>query len=264
MIMHINSSPTWKRRDAGTLRERIQPLLELELFRQALAEVQRYQGWQTDPESLQQFGRIMHRFAPRSKDRSCTYSFARALYRTAATYSDDPVLDAELQSDVGRAYFEEGRLDDAVDAFEASRSSAPWRFHAHLGLLAIACARRDAAAIRQRCKGLVAAVPGWHANRETVALLVNDPDFAFLRASPALFLQCLGGYPEHLCALHDRYCLEALDGALASFGTQELQDALELTRVVGRTFDSVKPILRRHSCTLLGVSPTSLQARIGF
>jgi hypothetical protein len=267
MTINTYSRPSPGRLDARTLRERVQLLLGLSLFRQALAEVHQRPGWEADPESLRQLGLVMQRFAPRSKDRGCTYMFARGLYRTAATYTRDPLLRAELLADIGASYFEEGRLDEAVSKFETSLALVRWRHHAHLALLAIACAMRDLAAIHRRCEAFVEGVPCWQKNREAVALLAADPDFAFLRASPKLFLECFGGYPEHLRALHDRYSLEALDQALASFDTPdyaELSDPLEITNLVRQTFDSVGPILRSSACTLHGISPALLQARIGF
>src|SRR5215468_3717150 len=51
--------------DARWLRERIQLLLELGLFRQAFAEVRLHSSWETDPEELHLFGSVLHRFAPR-------------------------------------------------------------------------------------------------------------------------------------------------------------------------------------------------------
>jgi hypothetical protein len=208
----ICSSPSSELGDVEPHREQVQLLLELSLFRQALAEVHRRPA---DPESLRQLGLVMQRFASHSKHRDCTYMVARGLYRTAATHTRDPLLHAELRADIGSSYFEEGRLDDAVHELETSRALAPWKYHAHLALLAIACATRVLPAIRRRCEDLVGDIPCWYANREVVALLVTDPDFAFLRASPALFLECFGGYPEQLRALHDRYSMEALERALA-------------------------------------------------
>ncbi|HWU90648.1 MAG TPA: tetratricopeptide repeat protein [Kofleriaceae bacterium] len=242
-------------------------MLDLSLFRQAVAEIEQRVHWERDPESLRQLGLVMHRFAPRSRDRTCTYSCARALYRTAAARTRDPALRAEVLTLIGSSYFEEGRLDEAVAAFEASLSLARWKHAAHLGLIAIACAQRDLAAIRRRCEHFGEDVPCWHLDREVVALLAADPDFAFLRAAPALFHECFGGYPEHLQALHDRYCIEALDRALDAFDTREdgePTDALEVTKVVRRTFSSVGEIVCSSACTLQGISPDSLQARIGF
>lgn len=255
-------------------RERIQLLLELELFREALAEVQRYPNWKCDPECLRQFGLVLHRFAPRSKDRSCAYSVARVMYRAAVARTQDRLLRAETLADIGASYFEDGRLDDAVNAFEASRSLAPWMHHSHLGLLAIACARRDLAAIRRRCEDFVAAIPDWHEHREAVALLAADPDFAFLRASPALCFACFGSSPDQLGALHDQHGLEALERGLATFetredeepeGTFELEDAFELTQVVWDTAKSVAPRVGGQEVSVFRDVPVeSLQARIGF
>jgi tetratricopeptide (TPR) repeat protein len=255
-------------------RERIQLLLELELFREALAEVQRFQNWKCDPECLRQFGLVLHRFAPRSRDRSYAYSVARVMYRAAVARTHDRPLRAEALADIGASYFEDGRLDEAVNAFEASRSLAPWMHRSHLGLLAIACARRDLAAIRRRCEAFVAAIPDWHEHREAVALLAADSDFAFLRASPELFFACFGSSPDQLVALHDQDGLEALEHALATFetredeepeGTFEFEGAFELTRVVCDTAKSVALLLRGQEVgTLRDVPVESLQARIGF
>jgi len=253
--------------DARLLRERVLLLLGLSLFRQALAEIHERPRWETDPEALRQLGLVMQAFAPRSKDRRCTYTFARALYWTAATYTRDPLLHAELLVDVGTSYFEEGRLDDAVNELELSLALVRWKHRAHLALLAIACATRDLAAIRRRCAAFLEDVPRWHASRDAVALLAADPDFAFLRASPGLVLECFGCHPDHLRALHDRYCLETLEQALASFDPPEhaeLPDSLEITNLVRETFASVEPILRSPACQIRGLSPASLQARIGF
>jgi len=213
--MHDHDTPYTEPSDAQHLRERVQLLLELRSFRQALAEVRLRPGWETEPLALQQIGLIAQRCAPHSDDRSSMYSFAREMYRRAAIATGDPSLYAEALTGIGACYFEEGRLDNAAREFERSRSADPWRHQAHLGLLALACATRDLAAIRQKCKDLVESIPDWHENREAVASLAIDPDFAFLRASPRLFLECLGGHPEHLRALHERYCMEALEQGLA-------------------------------------------------
>ena len=200
--------------DVRPLRERVHILLDLSRFQQALVEVHRWPRWESDPEALQLIGLIVHRCAPRSKHRSSMYSFARAMYRTAAAATRDASMRAKVLDGIGASYFEQGRLHDAIGAFEASRSLAPDHPRAHLGLLALACATRDLAEIRRRCKELVEDVPRWHANREAVASLATDPDFSFLRARPELFLECLGGYPDHLRALHDQYCMEALERGL--------------------------------------------------
>ena len=260
---HVPAGPG----DAAVFRARVQLLLKLSLFRQALAEIEQRAHWESDPESLRQLGLVMHRFAPQSRDRTCTYSCARALYRTAAGRTADLALRAEVFALIGSSYFEEGRLDDAVAAFQASLSLARWQSPSHLGLLAVACARRDLAAIRRGCEHLGEDIPCWHANREVVAALVTDPDFAFLRATPGLFYECFGGYPEHLQALHDRYCMEALDRALSTFDAREdgaPADPLEVTKVVRRAFSSFGSIVCSSACTLDGISADSLQARIGF
>jgi tetratricopeptide (TPR) repeat protein len=265
MTTHADSSSPSGPLDVEALRDRVQLLLDLSLFRQALAVIHQCPNWDSHPEALRQLGQVMQRFAPRSKDRSCAYSFARAMYRAAATSTRDPVLRAEVLAHIGASYFEEGRLEEAVEAFASSRSAVPWKHHAHLGLLAIACATRDLDVIRRRCEDFVEDIPTWHANREAVALLATDPDFAFLRASSELFLECFGGYPAHLQALHDRYCLEALDRALASFDTPERQplgDGPELTAVVHRTFATVEPILLDNASSV--VATASLQARLGL
>ncbi len=266
MTTHARPASTSGFLDVEEVRERIELLLDLSLYRQALSEVHRIPHWDSNPEALWQLGRVLHRFAPRSKDRSCAYGFARAMYRTAASSAGNTLLRAEVLTDIGSSYFEEGRLDDAVIAFEASRSIAPWKYRVHLGLLAIACAIRDLDAIRRRCKDLRDAIPGWHANRDVVALLVADPDFAFLRASPALFLECFGGYPVHLQALHDRYSMEALDRALASFDAREyerLEDTSELARVVRGTFAKAGPICS-HAFSNPEIRTAVLQDRLGL
>ncbi len=214
MNMGICCNPSPEPLEIRAIRERVQLLLELSRFQQALAEVLRFPDWKTDPAALQLLGLIMHRCAPHSSHRRSMYSSARATYRTAAASTRDASLHAELLTGVGACYFEEGRLRDAVNAFEMSRAIAPGTHRAHLGLIALACATRDLAAIRRRCRDLVQEIPDWHVNREAVALLAVDPDFAFLRASPELFRECLGGYPDHLRALHDRYCMEALERGL--------------------------------------------------
>ena len=214
MAVQNCSSPCTDVQGAEALRGRIQRLLEASLFRQAITEVRKHSNGEADAESLRQLGLAMHRSAPRSKDRGCTYRFARAMYREAATHTRDPLLRAEVLVDLGTSFFEEGRLDDAVNELEASRALAPWRYQAHLGLLAIACATRDLASIRRRCEDLVEDIPDWPANRELVASLATDPGFDLLRTSPQLFLEVFGGYPRHLRTLYDRHCLEALERAL--------------------------------------------------
>jgi hypothetical protein len=213
MTMHAYPSPSSHRRQEEALHGRVQHLLDASLFRQALAEVLS-DSKEADPESLRKLGLAMHRSAPRSKDRGCTYRFARAMYREAASHTRDPLLRAEMLAEIGASFFEEDRFDDAVDELETSRALVPWRHHAHLTLLAIACATRDLASIRRRCKDFVDDVPAWHTNREAVASLAADPDFALLRESPQLFFEAFGGYPHHLQALYDRHCLEALERAV--------------------------------------------------
>jgi hypothetical protein len=190
-------------------------LIDLLDFRQALAEVCRHPRWETEPLALQQIGMIAQRCAPHSNDRSGMYSFAREMYRRAATAVREPALQAEAWAGIGACYFEEGRLADAAHSFEQGRAVDPGRYQAHLGLLALACAARDRAAIQRVSRGLVKAIPDWHTNRAVVASLAVDPDFAFLRGAPELLRECLGGYPDHLQALHDRYCMEALEQGLA-------------------------------------------------
>jgi len=266
MTTHTDSGSRFGYFDAEALRERVQLLLDLSLYRQALAAVHRYPSWDSNPEALWQFGRVVHRFAPRSKDRSCAYGFARAMYRTAVAFAGNTLLSAEVLTDIGAAYFEEGRLDEAVTAFEESRQIAPWKYRVHLGLLAIACAMRGLDVIRRRCEDLREDIPGWHTNRDVVAMLVTEPDFAFLRASPELFLQCFGGYPHHLQALHDRYSLEALDRALASFDArehEEIEAVSELTKVVRGTLAKGGQICRR-AFSNPAIPTAVLQERIGL
>jgi tetratricopeptide (TPR) repeat protein len=215
MLMHDHSKPYAEPPDVPCLRERVHLLTELLDFRQALAEVCRRPHWETEPLALQQIGVIAQRCAPHSNDRSGMYSFAREMYRRAATATGEPALHAEAWAGIGACYFEEGRLDDAARAFEQGRAVDPGRYQAHLGLLALACAARDRGAIRRVSRGFVEAIPDWHTKRAAVASLAVDPDFAFLRASPRLFLECFGSYPDHLRALHDRYCMEALEQGLA-------------------------------------------------
>jgi hypothetical protein len=252
--------------DVEALRERIHLLLDLSLHRKALAEVRRYPDWDRNPEALWQFGRIVHRFAPRSKDRSCAYSFARAMYRTAAGVAGNTVLRAEVLTDLGTSYFEEGRLDEAVVEYEASRSIAPWKYRVHLGLVAIACAMRDLGAIRQRCEAFRNDLPSWDANRDVVALLATDPDFAFLRAFTELFHECFGYHPVDVQALHDWYSLQALERALASFDAPEpaeLTDVLELTKVVRGAWARIGPICS-DGFSNSAIHPVGIQERIGF
>jgi hypothetical protein len=176
------------------------------------------------------------------------------------------LLSAEVLTDIGAAYFEEGKLEDAVTAFEESRQIAPWKYRVHLGLLAIACATRDLEAIRRRCGDLLDGIPGWHANRDAVAMLVTEPDFAFLRASPELFLECFGGYPHHLQALHDRYSLEALERALASFDArerEELEVVSELSKLVHGTLAKGGQICR-HAFSNPAIPTAAIQERIGL
>lgn len=266
MTMHTDSGSPAGHLAAEGLRERVQLLLDLSLHRQALAEVHRFPSWDSNPEALWQFGRVVHRFAPRSKDRSCAYSFARAMYRTAVAFAGNTLLSAEVLTDIGAAYFEEGRLEDAVTAFEESRQIAPWKYRVHLGLLAIACATRDLETIRQRCADLRDDIPGWHANRDAVAMLVTDPDFAFLRGSPELFRECFGGLPQQLQALHDRYSLEALEQALASFDAREpaaLEAVTEITKVVRGTVAKGGQLCR-HAFSNPAIPPAVLQERIGL
>jgi hypothetical protein len=292
-----------RHRDIRRFRERIQLLLELELFRHAFAEIRGYPDWESNPESLRQLGLVMHRFAPSSKDRSCTYGFARALYRTALNLTQDRFLRAEILADLGAAFLADERLDEAASLFEDSRSLNPWMHRVHLGLLAIACATGDPAAIRRRCKDFIAEVPRWHTNHKAVALLATAPEFEVLRASRRLFRECFGGYPDQLLALHNRHCLEALEPALATFALEnaelehasdpasypdrlpalhdrhclealepalaafgrELGDASVATEVVIEIFNTIaRPILNSPACTLRDVSVESLQARIGL
>lgn len=213
--MHDHFKPYTEPPDVPCLRGRVHLLIELLDFRQALAEVCRRPCWETEALALQQIGVIAQRCAPHSNDRSGMYSFAREMYRRAATAAREPALHAEAWAGIGACYFEEGRLDDAARAFEQGRSVDPGRYQAHLGLLALACAARDRAAIRRVSRGLVEAIPDWHTKRAAVASLAVDPDFAFLRTSSSLFFECFSGYPDHLRALHDRYCMEALEQGLA-------------------------------------------------
>lgn len=195
-----------------TLRERIELLIDLSLYHQALAELRR---WRADTESLYCLGRVLRGWAPHLSHRSRAYDRARASYRDAAALTSEPARRAELLAEIGATYFEEGRLDEAVDAFEHSRALAPWP-PAHLGLVAIACARRDRTEIRARCAALVEEIPAWRTSPSTVAALAADPDFAFIRASPLLFRTCLGGSPERLLALDEHYRISALERAVGA------------------------------------------------
>src|SRR6185436_12116213 len=104
-------------------------------------------------------GSVVQRFAPRSNDRSCAYGIARGFYWIAMDHARERPLRAEILADLAESYFEEGRLDDASEAFEASRSIYPREHRAHLGLIAIACATRELAEIRERCAALVRDLP---------------------------------------------------------------------------------------------------------
>lgn len=253
--------------DREALCSRIDRLLQHSRFRPALVEVQRLPHWEADPKALHQLGLVLHRFAPHAKDGPCAYSFARAMYRTAATRSSDPRLRADAIAHIAATYFEQGRLDDAIDAFGASLSLAPDHVAARLGLLAVACARHDLAQIRRSSQDLIDHIPDWDLDPEIVTALASAPEFAFLRSSRELFFDGFGGFPEQLQAVHDRQRLDNLEAALDLLSTDEpisVEDEPENTDVVRRALSLVDPILQSGQCTMPGVPVGSLQARLGL
>lgn len=267
MTHHFYSDLSPGHPEARRSRERLTLLLDLSLYRQAIAEVQQRFGWDSDAESLRQLGLIMARFAPGSRDTDCAYRCARVLFRTAMDCVQDTLAHAELLGDIGASYLAEGRLADAEDALRASRRLAVWRHEPHMCLLALACAAGDIVSIQRRLRALPARLPDWEQNRAVVSALVHDRELALLRAVPALLAKYLGRTPEQLRALHDHYCLEALEPALASFDLAEDEwapSALDITTAVHRTFTSVERFLRGRNNTPIDISPGTLQARIGM
>lgn len=250
-----------------TFRERITLLLDRLAFRRALLEISQHDRWREDAEALCLVGLVMHRFAPRSTDRACAYGIARNFYRAAARRSRDRGLRAGSLAQIGHTYFEEGALDNAFAAFEQSASLVADHCEAHLGLLAVACAKRDDSAIRSRAQDLVERIPDWHKDHETVQVLATNPDYAFLRASDELFFDCFGGFPRDLAALFDQHKLHRLRRALTRLACNtedELEDSAETRTIIKQTFAKMGPILKVPSLTLAGVPIKSIQNRLGF
>ena len=166
--------------------------------------------WKTDPEAVLQLGIIQHHFTLHSAVGTATYSHARYLYRRAATLGADTKFNAEALASAATAYLDERRLCEADLGYRESLSVDASNRLALLGRISVACARRSLAGVRQTCRELVTRISSWHQDHEVVAMLATNAHHAFLRASPALFVECFGGYPTDLQALHDRHRLDTL------------------------------------------------------
>lgn len=245
----------------------IKLLLHFGDFEAAFAAVRRRPHWENDSESLLQLGIILHRFAPRSRDRAYAYSCARRLYRRAAAFASDIALRADALASIGTAYLEEGRFEEATFAYMTSLMVDPANRFAILGQLSVSCARRDLGEIRRTCDELTSRMPTWHTDRDVVAMLATDPDYAFLRASAVLFLECFGGYPADMQALHEMHRLVTLAEKVDEKSNEESlyweepavrvgTGASECPTSPSDSFDDLM-----EGCTWNGPLPSSLTAR---
>jgi hypothetical protein len=176
-------------------------LLCLDRVLDALVVIHNRFEWMCDPAAVFQFAVVLHWIAPQSDDRAYAYSCARQVCRQTLAIAREDRLRAEAYVMMATAYFEEGRLADAEREFSSAVVADKSDPRSSLGLLAIACARRDSRAMYSCGAALVARHPGWICRTEIVGPLARDPDFEILRADGRRLRAIFGVLPARLSAL---------------------------------------------------------------
>lgn len=153
-------------------------------FDEGVARAQRADGWESDPDA------VLYVAIGRHYQRR--YADARDGYAAAMALSDDPSFRGTCAANAASAHFEEGDLDRAREQYALALTIDPLNEFALLGLIAVGCQRRDAAAVLRDAATLQARWPDWLARRVVVGVLRHDRSYRFLRDEPGLFERAFG------------------------------------------------------------------------
>jgi tetratricopeptide (TPR) repeat protein len=153
-------------------------------FAEGVARAQRAEGWERDPDA------VLYAAIGRHYERR--YDDARAGYAAAMALSDDASFRGTCAANAASAWFEEGDLDRARAGYDGALAVDPLNEFALLGLIAVGCQGRDAAAVVRDAATLRARWPGWMTRGVVVGVLRSDRSYRFLRDEPGLFERAFG------------------------------------------------------------------------
>lgn len=153
-------------------------------FDEGIARARRDPAWASDPHARLHVA--IGLFYKREYER------ARAEYEAAAALSESASFQGTCVANVGAAWYEEGDFDRAVAAYERALALDPLNEFGLLGLLAVACERRDRAAVRAEAARVRGAWPGWRERAVIAQSLAHDRSYRFVRDAPGLFEEAFG------------------------------------------------------------------------
>jgi len=153
-------------------------------FDEGIARAQRDAGWERDPDAVL--------YAAIGRHYQRRYDDARAGYAAAMALSGDASFRGTCAANAASACFEEGDLDRAREGYERALAVDPPNEFALLGLIAVGCQRRDAAAVVRDAAALRDRWPAWHTRAVVVGVLRSDRSYRFLRDEPGLFERAFG------------------------------------------------------------------------
>jgi tetratricopeptide (TPR) repeat protein len=148
-------------------------------FDEGIARAKRHPNWERDPAARIIIGTGLH-YQHR-------YDEAREEYRTAATLYDRDNCKATCIANVGLTWFEQGDFAQAVVSYEEALALHATDDFALLGMLYVACARRDDSAVVTAAKHLREQRPGWRKSQVIIEILLKDRSVRHLREIPGLF-----------------------------------------------------------------------------
>lgn len=153
-------------------------------FDEGIARARRDAGWASDPHARLHVA--IGLFYKREYER------ARAEYAVAASLSASPSFQGTCVANLGAAWYEEGDFDRAVAEFARALALDPLNEFGLLGLLAVACERRDRPAVLAEAARIRAAWPGWRERNVIAQSLAHDRSYRFVRDAPGLFEEAFG------------------------------------------------------------------------
>ena len=153
-------------------------------FDDGIARARRDPAWESDPHARLHvaIGLLYQR----------AYDRARAEFAVAASLSDSPSFQGTCLANLGAAWYEEGDFDRAAAAYERALAVDALNEFALLGLLAVACERRDRAAVVAEAARVRAAWPRWRERNVIAQSLAHDRSYRFVRDTPGLFEGAFG------------------------------------------------------------------------
>ena len=184
---HVEAHDVYVPDESGVdpaLKEECSALYRALRFDEGVARAQRSAGWERDPDAAL--------YAAIGRHYQRRYDDARAGYAAAMALSDDASFRGTCAANAATASFEEGDLDRAREGYALALSIDPLNEFALLGLIAVGCQRRDAAAVVRDAAILRARWPGWQTRSVVVGMLRQDRSYRFLRDEPGLFERAFG------------------------------------------------------------------------